>query len=141
VGSAEGATWRYATALVCDSIQDPGNLGTLLRTAEAAGVQAVWLSPQCVDLYNPKVVRAAMGAHFRLPTFSCSWDEIRNGLEALGIPDGRVFAAVAEATMPYDRVGLAGGQRLDCSPTKLTASEGGEGFGGWGDKYPDGWRY
>lgn len=88
-------------ALVCDNIQDPGNLGTLLRTAEAAGAQAAWLSPQCVDLYNPKVVRAAMGAHFRLPTFSGSWPQIQAGLRAMQIPDGRVFATDAEAQKPY----------------------------------------
>lgn len=90
-------------ALICDNIQDPGNLGTLLRTAEAACVQAVWLSPQCVDVYNPKVVRAAMGAHFRLPMFSCSWDEIRIGLRAIDLPDERIFATDAGAATPYDR--------------------------------------
>jgi TrmH family RNA methyltransferase len=91
-------------ALVCDNIQDPGNLGTLLRTAEAAGVQAVWLSPECVDIYSPKVVRAAMGAHFRLPMFSSAWADIWAGLRTTGIPDERVFATDTEAEMPYDYV-------------------------------------
>ncbi len=98
--------------LVCDNIQDPGNLGTLLRTAEAAGVQAVWLSPQCVDMYNPKVVRAAMGAHFRLPIFSCGWDKIRSDLGDMNIPGGRVFAADADAETPYDQVDWRQGSAL-----------------------------
>jgi TrmH family RNA methyltransferase len=70
--------------LVLDSIRDPGNLGTLLRTADAAGVQAVLLPPNTVDAFSPKVIRAGMGAHFRLPIQSMSWDEIRlyaNGVQ------------------------------------------------------------
>ncbi|HEX9013177.1 MAG TPA: RNA methyltransferase, partial [Anaerolineaceae bacterium] len=53
--------------LLADEIRDPGNLGTLQRTAAAAGAQAVIVSPGTVDPFSPKVVRAAMGAHFRLP--------------------------------------------------------------------------
>lgn len=64
-------------ALILDRISDPGNLGTLLRTAEAAGVVAVYLMPGTVDVYNPKVVRAAMGAHFRLPIMEKTWDVLR----------------------------------------------------------------
>jgi TrmH family RNA methyltransferase len=65
-----------AFALILDRISDPGNLGTLLRTAEAAGVVAVYLMPGTVDAYNPKVVRAAMGAHFRLPIVGKTWAEL-----------------------------------------------------------------
>jgi TrmH family RNA methyltransferase len=54
-------------ALVADGLADPGNLGTLLRTALAAGAEAVFLTGDTVDPYNPKVVRGAMGAHFHLP--------------------------------------------------------------------------
>lgn len=53
--------------LVVDRIRDPGNLGTLLRTAAAAGVTAVYCADETVDPFNPKVVRAGMGAHFRVP--------------------------------------------------------------------------
>lgn len=53
--------------LVLDRVRDPGNLGTLLRAAAAAGVDAVFLSAESVDPFNPKVVRAGMGAHFRVP--------------------------------------------------------------------------
>jgi TrmH family RNA methyltransferase len=63
-------------ALILDQIRDPGNLGTLLRSAAAAGVQAVLLPPETTDVFAPKVVRSGMGAHFRLPIHSMPWDEI-----------------------------------------------------------------
>ena len=62
--------------LIPDQIRDPGNLGTLIRTATAAGVQVVLLPPETTDAFAPKVVRAGMGAHFRLPIQSMEWDEI-----------------------------------------------------------------
>ena len=62
--------------LIPDQIRDPGNLGTLLRSAAAAGVQAVLLPPETTDAFAPKVVRAGMGAHFRLPVRSMTWEEI-----------------------------------------------------------------
>lgn len=62
--------------LIPDQIRDPGNLGTLIRSAAAAGVQAVLLPPETTDAFAPKVVRAGMGAHFRLPIHSMEWDEI-----------------------------------------------------------------
>jgi TrmH family RNA methyltransferase len=58
---------RLTLTLVADQLTNPGNLGTLLRTALAAGVEAVFLTEGTVDPYNPKVVRGAMGAHFHLP--------------------------------------------------------------------------
>jgi len=62
--------------LIPDQIRDPGNLGTLIRTAAASGVQTVLLPPETADAFAPKVVRAGMGAHFRLPVQSMEWDEI-----------------------------------------------------------------
>lgn len=62
--------------LILDSLRDPGNLGTILRTAAAAGVQAVLLSPTCVDPYNPKALRAGMGAHFRVSLAEMNWEQI-----------------------------------------------------------------
>ncbi len=56
--------------VVLDNLQDPGNLGTIFRTAEAAGVTGILLSKDCVDIYNPKVIRSTMGAVFRMPFFS-----------------------------------------------------------------------
>jgi TrmH family RNA methyltransferase len=53
--------------LIADQLQDPGNLGTIIRVADAAGVTGVILSKGCVDLYNPKVLRATMGSVFHIP--------------------------------------------------------------------------
>jgi RNA methyltransferase, TrmH family len=71
--------------LIPDQIRDPGNLGTLLRTAAAAGVQAVFLPPETTDAFAPKVVRSGMGAHFRLPIQSMKWEKIRREIKDLQI--------------------------------------------------------
>ena len=72
-------------ALVLDRITDPGNLGTILRTALAAGVEAVLITEGTVDAYNPKVVRSAMGAHFHLPLMMSSVAEIPRHLQGLAL--------------------------------------------------------
>ncbi|NQS91356.1 MAG: RNA methyltransferase [Chloroflexi bacterium] len=69
--------------LIADSIRDPGNLGTLMRTALAAGVDGLILSPGTVDPYSPKVIRSGMGAHFSLPILPATWDEIISITEGL----------------------------------------------------------
>ena|SRR5688572_15523912 len=69
--------------LIPDQVRDPGNLGSLIRSAAAAGAQAVFLPPETADAFSPKAVRAGMGAHFRLPLCSLGWSSIRtytNGL-------------------------------------------------------------
>jgi TrmH family RNA methyltransferase len=71
--------------LIADGVRDPGNLGTLLRTALAAGVQAVILPPGGVDAFSPKVVRAGMGAHFRLPILSMDWKTLGPALAGLNL--------------------------------------------------------
>lgn len=63
--------------LILDALQDPGNMGSLLRSALGARVGAVILAPKCVDAYSPKVLRSAMGAHFQVPLFKMSWDAIK----------------------------------------------------------------
>jgi len=63
--------------LVLDQVREPGNVGTILRAALAAGVDAVLLAAGSGDVYNPKALRAGMGAHYRLPIAqNLSWDEI-----------------------------------------------------------------
>lgn len=69
-------------SLLLDGLRDPGNLGTILRSAEAAGVGQVIAMRGTVDIYGPKVVRGAMGAHFRLPIMAdCSWSDVGSVLE------------------------------------------------------------
>lgn len=89
---------RGGLRLVIDGVQDPGNTGTLLRSAEAAGVGLVICAPGTADPYSPKVVRAAMGAHFSLPLRAeVDWATIADELGASPL----VYAADAEASMPY----------------------------------------
>lgn len=89
---------RLDFVLVADGVRDPGNLGTILRSAAAAGVQTVLLPPGSVDPFAPKVVRAGMGAHFHLPTQPCSWQQITTKIEGLC-----TYLAVAGAGIPYDQ--------------------------------------
>lgn len=63
--------------LVLDGVQDPGNVGTLIRTAAALGTWATVALPGTVDVWNAKVVRSAMGAHFHYPALHASWDALR----------------------------------------------------------------
>ncbi|MDO4620532.1 MAG: RNA methyltransferase [Lachnospiraceae bacterium] len=58
--------------MILEDLQDPGNVGTILRTAEAAGVTAVFLTENCADLYSPKATRATMGSIYRVPHFHVS---------------------------------------------------------------------
>ncbi|MDH5506574.1 MAG: RNA methyltransferase [Anaerolineae bacterium] len=78
--------------LIADQVRDPGNLGTMLRSAAAAGVQAVFLPPGGVDAFAPKVLRAAMGAHFRVPVVTLGWAEIQAQCTAF---DLNVYLAAA----------------------------------------------
>lgn len=83
LSAAEGPS--SSLALVVDRLRDPGNLGAILRTANATGVEQVILAPKTVDPYNPKVVRGAMGAHFRLPVEALSWPEIAETLTGVQV--------------------------------------------------------
>lgn len=89
--------------LILDGIRDPGNLGTVLRTAAAAGVQAVILPPGVVDIFAPKVLRAGMGAHFRLPILIMGWDEIEASLTQAGL---QIYLAEAASGIVYTQVDL-----------------------------------
>ena len=75
-----------ARILVLDGIQDPGNVGALLRTAAALGTHAVVAMPGTVDLWNGKVVRSAMGALFHRPAFAAEWDALAAFLGVRKIP-------------------------------------------------------
>ena len=86
--------------LLLEHLQDPGNLGTILRSAEGAGVSGVILSADSVDLFNPKVVRSTMGAIFRLPFFYAeNFSQTICEIKKKGI---RIFAADLEGSRDYD---------------------------------------
>lgn len=85
VFTAKMKRWEPAPpgrALVLETIQDPGNLGTILRTANALNVDTVILTGDCADVYNPKTVRATMGAVFRQRFYEMGRDELRAYLTA-----------------------------------------------------------
>ncbi len=95
--------WPAAATLllILDGVSDPGNAGTLIRSAEAAGCDGVIFAPAAVDPFNDKVVRAGMGAHFRLPLRACtSWTAV----DALLPPAMHCFLADAHAALDYTAV-------------------------------------
>ena len=69
--------------IILDQIRDPGNLGTILRTAQAAGTDAVILTPNTVDPFSPKVIRSAMGAHFNISITRHKWQDIQQLCDSL----------------------------------------------------------
>ena len=90
--------------VILDAINNPGNLGTILRTAAAAGADGVLLGPGSVDPYNPKVVRGSMGAILRLPVWAENWEVIHRLATGLDVwlaaaRDGVAYTAV-EWTRP-----------------------------------------
>jgi len=86
--------------VVADGVKDPGNLGTLMRSAAAAGAHALFVSRDTVDPYSPKVIRAAMGAHFRLPLRPLNWDSP----DPLLLTCGQRLAAEAGDYPTYDAI-------------------------------------
>ena len=86
--------------LALDDIRDPGNLGTMLRSAWAAGFQAVLLTPQCAEAFSPKVVRAGMGAHFNLPIRTMGPLEIQAFCKKHSQPPLQILLADAQKGQP-----------------------------------------
>jgi RNA methyltransferase, TrmH family len=94
--------------VVLDAVQDPGNVGTILRTSAALGAGAVLAMPGTVDLWNAKVVRSAMGALFHSPAFMSTWSELdtfraRHGVVLWGADAG---GTPLERMQPPDRLAL-----------------------------------
>jgi TrmH family RNA methyltransferase len=97
---------RDGLVLVSVSLADPGNLGTILRSAEAAGAVAILLGPGSVDAYNPKVVRASAGAIFGIPVVDAvseGWSAVE-ALDALGELGRQRLGAAAGTGTPYPDV-------------------------------------
>lgn len=77
---------KAKTFLLIDAVQDPGNVGTMIRTADAAGIDAVIVGKGSVDVYNPKVLRSAQGSHFHLPIITGDLQIWIDSLLQKGIP-------------------------------------------------------
>lgn len=86
--------------LLLDDIRDPGNLGTILRTAEGAGMSGVIMSRETADLFNPKVVRATMGAVFRVPF--CYEESLAECIGILRSADISVYGTMMDGSALYD---------------------------------------
>ena len=87
--------------MVLEDLQDPGNAGTIIRTGEGAGVSGVFLTKTCVDITNPKVIRATMGSVYRIPFFFVEdVVSLKQKLQGRGI---RFFAAHLQGKNSYDR--------------------------------------
>ena len=104
-------------AVVADRITDPGNLGTILRSAEAAGVDVVVTTPGTVDPYNPKTVRASAGSLFHVPVVAAELADVR----AAGL---RLLGTSSHTGMPHTAVDwrgrlaiVAGGESHGLEPT------------------------
>ena len=93
--------------LALEGVQDPGNVGTILRTADAFGADGLLLLPGCADLYNPKTVRSSMGALFRLPAWSCTLPLLRELADRAGLP--LLGAALRQDTEDVRRADLRRG--------------------------------
>jgi TrmH family RNA methyltransferase len=109
--------------LILDGLRDPGNMGTILRTAAAAGVQVVLLPRGATDPFSPKVVRSAMGAHFRLPVQIMSWAEIQAYIKPAHT-DVPLAVYLADSSG-----GLAHTQADFCAPLALIVGGEAEGAG------------
>lgn len=84
--SEKSSLAKAKSFLLIDAVQDPGNLGTMIRTADAAGIEAVIVGNGSVDLFNPKVLRSAQGSHFHLPVVRGSLHEWIDTLKGRKIP-------------------------------------------------------
>lgn len=87
--------------MVLDNLQDPGNMGTIVRTAEGAGVDAVFMSKDCVDIYNPKTIRSTMGSIYRMPfIYIEDIPELLNQFRKNGV---KSYAAHLDGKNAYDK--------------------------------------
>lgn len=103
--------------LVLDAVQDPGNVGTMLRTAAAMGASAAIALPGTVDVWNAKVVRSAMGAHFHFLAFHTTWSDLQAFLQDTGTA---LWGADTSGTPLPDINGI---------PQRLALAVGNEGAG------------
>ena len=98
---------KHPLLLVLEDLQDPGNVGTIFRTAEGAGVDGIIMSKNCVDVYHPKTIRSTMGSVYRMPfLYTDDLDRVFDQMKQAGI---RTYAAHLEGHHTYDREDYRGG--------------------------------
>lgn len=102
----DGLLENIKFVLAIDSIKEPGNLGTLLRTADAAGADCVLLSNECVELYNPKVLRSTTGSVFHLPIFENM--NLEKAILYLKKRGFKIFATDVKEGKLYDQIDYLG---------------------------------
>lgn len=111
--------------LVLDGVQDPGNVGAILRTAAAVGVAQVWLSEQCADAWSPKVLRAGMGAHFLLPILErapvVEW--LSNFIGAKAVTTLEASVSLYQADLRADLALVMGSEGQGISPEVLALAD------------------
>ena len=124
--NAQAPALPSGLCLGLDSVRDPGNVGTILRLADWFGIDTVYLSPDCVDLYNPKTVQATMGSIFRQRAVTCDLNALVRGCTAAGIPvyatalDGEdIRSAALDTTRALI---LMGSERDGLSPALMAAA-------------------
>lgn len=93
---------RPAHLLVLERIQDPGNLGTMIRAGEGAGVTGVIMDQDTVDIYNPKVIRSTMGSIYRVPFLYVS--DLKESINLLKQQSIQIYAAHLNGNLNYDQV-------------------------------------
>ncbi|MGM0844006.1 MAG: TrmH family RNA methyltransferase [Bacillota bacterium] len=115
------------TFLMLDEVQDPGNLGTIIRTADAAGIDMIILGEGTADMYNPKVLRSAQGSHFHLPIIKGNLSDWIDRLKNKGIS---VYGTALENSVEYHRVPseesfalILGNEGNGVSPTILSSTD------------------
>lgn len=88
--------------LVLEDVQDPGNVGTMIRTADAAGFDAVFISEKSADIYNLKVLRSMQGSHFHLPVYRVKMQDLMERFKTTQIP---VFATtLSKESVDYKQI-------------------------------------
>lgn len=97
---------KAGTLVLLENLRDPGNLGTIIRTAEAAGVSGVILSKESVDIYNPKVIRSTMGAVYRVPFLYV--EDFQTLLKELRAKNVRLLAAHLQGKKTFDKADYNG---------------------------------
>lgn len=128
VHSIDFSSPKKQLILLLDALQDPGNLGTLIRTADSVKATAIILSKGCVDVYNPKVIRSTMGSIFRVPILKCA--HVTTDILKLRNAGFKIFASTAstqktlfETQFPTKSVLMIGNEANGISEELLQLSD------------------